>query len=328
MIVGLIPAYRAASTIVNVIKGALEYVDRVVVIDDACPQKSGDIVSAAFAADSRVIVLWRPTNGGVGSAIKTGLAKCLEINPDVIVKLDADGQMDPSFIPSICTMFDHNPNLGLVKGNRFVNDSVLSEMPKVRLFGNAALSLFAKFASGYWNLLDPTNGYIAFNGKLLPMLGWQRFANTYFFEISVLGELGLRQVPIGEVEMTSIYGEEQSSLSIRRVLWEFPPKLLRLFLRRITLQYFLFDVNLGSLYIFFGILMTIAGFAFGSLEWAETIVTHHARTAGTVMLAVLPILIGFQLLSNALMYDVQFAPKTLREMGTRAKGALHTVLLR
>ena len=128
--------------------------------------------------------------------------------------------------------------------------------------------------------------------------------------------------------MTSIYGEEQSSLSIRRVLWEFPPKLLRLFLRRITLQYFLFDVNLGSLYIFFGILMTIAGFAFGSLEWAETIITHHARTAGTVMLAVLPILIGFQLLSNALMYDVQFAPKTLREMGTRAKGALHTVLLR
>ena len=40
-------------------------------------------------------------------------------------------------------------------------------MPKRRLFGNAVLSILAKFASGYWNLVDPTNGYVAFNARLL-----------------------------------------------------------------------------------------------------------------------------------------------------------------
>ncbi len=121
-------------------------------------------------------------------------------------------------------------------------------MPRRRLFGNAVLSILAKFASGYWNVIDPTNGYIAFNAALLALLPWQSFADSYFFEISVLCELGLKRLPILELEMPTIYTGARSSLSIPAVLGEFPPKLFRLMLRRIMLQYFIFDVNLGSIY--------------------------------------------------------------------------------
>ena len=319
MICCVIPAYRARLTICGVVRRALDCVDIVIVVDDKCPDGSADAVEAEFGSSSRVIVLRRDRNGGVGAAMKTGLAKGLELQATVIVKLDADGQMDPAYIPSIVACFEADPSLAYLKGNRFVNSAALKSMPKIRLVGNAMLSIFVKFASGYWNLLDPTNGYTAFSGRHLELLDWQDFADSYFFEISVIGQLGLRQATIGEMEMPASYGEEQSSLSIRRVLWEFPPKLLAMFWRRILLQYFLFDVNLGSLYLFFGLLLMIGGFAGGVFEWVQTHLSGEPRTTGSVMLVVLPALIGVQLILNALMYDVQFAPKTAREFGMRAK---------
>lgn len=318
-VVCIIPTYRAATTVVPVVAEALAYVDSVIVVDDACPENSGRIVTDSYAGDSRVHVVFRSQNGGVGAATKDGIALALEQGADVIVKLDADGQMDASYIANIRRIFEDDPDTVCVKGNRFFDESVLRAMPKVRLFGNAALSLFAKLASGYWNAIDPTNGYLAFNAGLLRVLPWRSFANSYFFEMSVLAELGLKRLPIVELEMPTIYTDAPSSLSVRRVVWEFPPKLFRLIGRRVLVQYFLFDFNLGSIYLMVGSLLSAFAICFASYEWAESVVTHIPRSTGTVMLAVLPFLMGFQLLLNALMYDVQFSHKTHHEI----KVALH-----
>ncbi len=85
-------------------------------------------------------------------------------------------------------------------------------------------------------------------------------------------------------------------------------------MRRLIIQYFIFDINLGTVYFVLGTLLALLGLSFGGYEWALTISTHTARTTGTVMLAVLPILMGFQLLLNALMYDVQFSARTYHEV--------------
>jgi len=309
----VVPAYRARMTVCDVVRNALRYADAVVVVDDGCPEGSGDAVHQAFGGHPSVHVLKRSENSGVGAATKQGIEKALELGPDVIVKIDADGQMDPSYIPSIVALFKNDSNLAYVKGNRFFDPRVLSRMPKVRLFGNSALSLLAKFASGYWNILDPTNGYVAFSGRLMPAINWRGFANCYFFEISVLCELGLKRATIAEMEMETIYGGESSSLSISQTLFRFPPKLLRLFLRRLLLQYFLFDINLASLYILLGLALCSFGVGFSIFEWVQSAVTDVPRTTGTVMLGVLPFLMGFQLLLNALLYDVQFGAKSARE---------------
>ena len=310
----VIPTYRAAATIHQVVTQALEHADEVVVVDDACPQQSGKVVTSSFAGDPRVHVLERETNGGVGAAMKTGIGYSIQNGADVIVKLDADGQMDPTFIPVIRDLFSGDPSLVCIKGNRFFDASVIREMPRRRLFGNAVLSLLAKFASGYWNVIDPTNGYLAFNAPLLALLPWQNFADSYFFEISVLAELGLRRLPVLELEMPTIYTAAPSSLSIPRVVRDFPPRLLGLTLRRVLVQYFVFDLNLGSIYLVLGLLLLLGGSAWGAYQWIDSNVTHVPRSTGTVMLAVLPVLMGFQLLLNALMYDVQFAQKTSHEL--------------
>jgi dolichol-phosphate mannosyltransferase len=312
MICCVISAYKARASVCVVVRKALAFVDIAIVIDDACPEHSGDAVQAEFASDERVIVLRHAENGGVGRATKTGFAKALELEASIVIKIDGDDQMDVSYIPGIVEIFERDPALAFVKGNRFYRAQVLNSMPRIRLIGNSMLSLLVKFSSGYWNLLDPTNGYIAFRCAALRELDWQSFANSYFFEISVICSLGLQQAQVAEVEMTANYGNENSSLSILKVLREFPPKLFGLYIRRILMQYFIFDVNLGTLNLLFGSVALVLGVALGCYEFAQTVTTHVARSAGTIMLAALPILMGFQLLLNALMYDVQFGPKSAR----------------
>lgn len=310
----VIPAYRAAGSIVETITNALCYVDSIIVVDDACPEHCGRLADEFFASNPRVRLVYRERNGGVGAAMKTGIACAIESGEDVIVKLDADGQMDPAFIDTIRRAFSAHPNLVCVKGNRFFDSDIVHLMPRARLFGNAVLSLWVKIASGYWNTIDPTNGYIGFSTRLLRLLNWEAFADSYFFEMSILCELGLKRLPILELEMPTIYTAAPSSLSIAKVMLEFPPRLLRMTLRRMLLHYFLFDVNLGSVYIVLGMLLCVFGIVFGGWQWLIGLETHVGRPTGTVMLAVLPFLMGFQLLLNALMYDVQFSQKTYHEM--------------
>lgn len=315
----VIPAYRAAGTIVDVVGECLLHASYVVVVDDACPEGSGEVARAAYRNNPVVRIVNRERNGGVGAAMKTGIALALELGADVIVKIDADGQMDPAYIETIGALFSQDPSLVCIKGNRFFDSEVIHLMPKARLFGNAMLSLFAKGASGYWNVIDPTNGYLAFNADLLKLLPWQRFADSYFFEISVLCELGLKHLPILELEMPTIYTGAPSSLSIRRVLLEFPPRLFAMTCRRILVQYFLFDVNLGTLCAVFGSLLLLFALIFGGYEWAQSVVTHVGRSTGTVMVAVLTFLMGFQLMLNALMFDVQFSQRTHHELFVNVK---------
>ncbi len=310
----VIPTYRASHTIVAVVQQALLYADTVIVVDDACPESSGTLVASAFDGHPNVRVIMRELNGGVGAATKSGIGAALEWDADIIIKLDADGQMDASHIEDIRALFLEDAAIAFVKGNRFFDASVLQKMPKVRFAGNAVLSLLSKWASGYWNIIDPTNGYLAFNADVLDALDWQTFADSYFFELSVLCEIGLKRLPVVEVEMPTIYTSAPSSLSLPRVMFEFPPRLFKRLLRRALLQYFVFDVNLGTIYFLFGCMLALFGVTFGGYEWLQTIITQQPRTTGTVMLAVLPTLMGFQLLLNALMYDVQFSTRTRQEL--------------
>lgn len=312
MICCIVPTYKVRSTVCNVVRNAAKYADLTIVVDDACPEQSGALVQEQFLNNEAVIVIRHPFNRGVGGAMKTGIAMALDLGATVIIKLDADDQMNPDYIPVFAESFEKDPGLDYIKGNRFIDVNLMKIMPKVRLFGNALLSLLVKFSSGYWNIIDPTNGYFAFRAPKLRQLAWQDLSERYFFETHILCMLGMRKANIAEMEMPAVYGNEMSSLSISRVLIDFPPKLVKLWLKRILFQYFLYDVNLGSVYLLLGVMLAAAGVLFGAYEWIESLITHVPRTTGTVMLAVLLFLMGFQLLLNALMYDVQFGAKSVK----------------
>jgi glycosyltransferase involved in cell wall biosynthesis len=238
----------------------------------------------------------------------TGYRAALEAGADVVVKVDGDGQMDPAFIPR----FTKALALGqadYTKGNRFYDLESLRAMPRVRLFGNSMLSLVNKISSGYWDVMDPTNGYTAIHRTVLARLPLTKIDRGYFFESDMLLRLYTLRAVVRDVPMTSHYDDETSNLRIRRVLFTFPFKYLRATCKRIFYSYFLRDFNAGTLQLLCAILIGGTGAAYGAAKWMLSIRSGIPATSGEVMIAGLPVLVGVQFLLAALQFDIQNVPR-------------------
>jgi dolichol-phosphate mannosyltransferase len=307
----VVPAYRAGATLRRVILRLHDVVDAAIVVDDACPERCTETI-ADLADGDRVIVLKSERNGGVGAATKAGIAEALSRGADFIVKVDSDDQMDTRYIPYMKQFLLECPDVDMVKGNRFADAMTLKTMPLVRLIGNAGLTLLVKFSSGYWSIVDPTNGYFMLRASAARRLDLRLIADRYFFEIDLLCALGLRHRTIAELEMPAIYGNEKSSLSISHVLLTFPAKLLARFVRRIALNYLVVEINVGSLFALIGFPLLLFGTIFGAYQWSLSIDYGESRPTGTIMLALLTFMLGFQLVVQALMYDIQTSTRTVK----------------
>ena len=303
----VIPAYRVAAHIAEVIGSVPPFVTMIVVVDDASP----DDIAAALARsnDPRVHLIRRPENGGVGAATLTGYRYALEQGADVIVKIDGDGQMDPTQMYRVIEPIVRG-DADYVKGNRFVHTRQLGRMPLLRRLGNVVLSFLVKAASGYWHVFDPTNGFTAIHARVLDALDWEGFDPKWFFETSMLIELGLAGAVVRDVYMPARYGTETSSLSVRDVLLRFPPRLAARTIRRIWLRYFVQDFTPLALFLMTGILLVTFGAAWGVFHWIRSAQTGIEASTGTVMIAVLPLILGTQLLLQSLVLDIQNTPKS------------------
>jgi glycosyltransferase involved in cell wall biosynthesis len=300
---------------VEVVRSVLPFVDSVIVVDDACPDGSGKIVEAEADLKALVTILRHTTNQGVGGSMKTGIRHAVERGASIIVKIDADGQMDPTHIPHMVEIMQMNPKIGFVKGNRFIDSSIAQVMPWLRLFGNSVLSLLVRIASSYWASIDPTNGYFAIRTTSVRRLNLDALANRYYFEISLLAALGMRRVPIAEIEIPAIYSGAASSLSIWKAAIGFPPRLARSLLKRLFWQYIVADMNVGSLFFVGGLALVLFGATVGTIWWVEALTSGIPRTPGTVIIVLMPLLMGFQLLLNGLLYDVQFGSSVVKFEG-------------
>ena len=309
----VIPCYRAKASVCGVIQRIGPQVQWVYVVDDACPEGTGAHVQAS-CADPRVAVLRNAENLGVGGAMVRGYREALAAGADVIVKVDGDGQMDPALIPQlvqpiVARLADYT------KGNRFAAYSrsirrARAAMPKVRWFGNSVLSFGHKAMSGYWNVVDPTNGYTAIHRYALEGLDLDRVSTGYFFAHDMLFQLNIIGAVVRDGPMAPVYAGEVTSLRIDRVLREFPLLMLRRLVARIVSKYFIYDFNVASIELLFGTLLLLWGVAFGAVRWIVGVNHDEVNTAGTVMLSALPIILGVQLLLAAVSYDVNNVPRT------------------
>ena len=303
----VIPCYKVREHILSVIDGISDRVERIYVVDDRCPDGSGRFVEQN-CKDRRVRVLYNEVNLGVGGATMAGYRQALLDNVDIVVKLDGDGQMDPQLIPSLIKPIERG-EVDYVKGNRFFSLDNLDGMPPLRIFGNTALSFVSKASSGYWNVMDPTNGFTAIHGSALSLLALSKIDNRYFFESDMLFRLNTIRAVVGEMPMKARYGDEKSNLRISRVLLDFPLKYLERLLKRLFYNYILRDFNVCSIEILAGLMLFTFGSLFGAFHWYQSFVLNTSATTGTIMLSVLPIIIGVQLLLEAISYDVANIPK-------------------
>lgn len=302
-----IPCYKVRQHILQVLAAMPPSVARIYAVDDCCPDGSGDFI-AANCQDPRVQVLRNPINLGVGGAVATGYRQALADGMDIVVKVDGDGQMDPRLIPYFVRPIQQG-RADYTKGNRFYRHESLRGMPPIRLIGNAMLSFLSKLSCGYWNIMDPTNGYTAIHTQVLRELPLDKLETRYFFETDMLFRLNTVRAVVKDIPMDALYADETSGLDVRRVLPEFARKHLSRLLRRYVYNYWLRDFNIGSLYSLLGTLFVLGGGLFGLGEWLNSDLHGVPATSGTVMLAGLPILIGTQLLIAFLHHDICSTPQ-------------------
>jgi len=279
------------------------------VVDDASPDNTSELVQSLAERDKRIILIQHAQNQGVGGAMRTGFQKALELGAQVVVKLDGDHQMDPAHIPALVTPLLEG-KADYTKGNRFRDFESLRHMPVIRRIGNLGLSFLTKAATGYWNCFDPTNGYFAIRAEILEQLPLERIDHGYFFETSMLANLYLLDAFILDVPMPARYRGERSSMSIWRVLVEFPAKLFVTLLRRLLLRYFLFDFSMVSVYLLTGIPLILFGLIFGSVKWIQYLQLGVPAPTGTVILPTLALILGIQILLSAIEIDMNAAPKS------------------
>ncbi len=301
-----IPSYKVQNHVLAVIARIPPQVQRIYVVDDQCPQQSGLLVQEQ-CRDPRVRVLFHEENQGVGGAVSTGYRTALEEGMDIVVKVDGDGQMDPVLIPHFTRPIERG-RADYTKGNRFYRPESLKGMPPIRLFGNAVLSFINKISTGYWSIMDPTNGYTAIHTAVLRELPIHKLERRYFFETDMLYHLNIIRAVVHDVPMDAVYADEESSLKVSKVLPEFMLKHVNRFVKRYVYLYLLRDFNIGSLYSLLGLLLCAVGVVFGGVEWVRSAASGLPATSGTVMLAALPLIIGIQFLIAFLHHDVTQVP--------------------
>lgn len=299
----IVPAFKVKAHILGVIHKLRNYVEHIIVVDDHCPEGSGKVIETNFPDDLGISVTYLQTNQGVGGAVMHGYQLAAEKGYQVLVKVDGDGQMDPANIPYLV-----DPILAgdadYTKGNRFFDIDTLREMPISRLIGNAGLSFLTKLSTGYWQVMDPTNGFTAINAGILPWVKLEKVDKRYFFESDMLFRLGLLNAVVQDIPIVARYGDEVSNLSVGKSLITFTCKHFARVAKRIFFQYFLRGFSLASLYLLFGVVLLLFALIFGIHEWHKSVESGVPATAGSIMLAALPAIIGFQMLLNFFGYDM------------------------
>jgi glycosyltransferase involved in cell wall biosynthesis len=305
----IIPAYRCRTQIGRVLDSALAQkgsIHAIYVVDDACPENTGRYVEEHYKG--RVTVITNEKNLGVGGAVLAGYARAVADGATVLVKIDGDGQMDPALVERFTAPL-LNGVADYTKGNRFYSPRLLASMPLLRLLGNSALSFVAKAVTGYWHIMDPNNGYTALHIEAYRNLETENLDRRYFFETDMLFRLNTARAVVIDIPMKPHYGDETSSLSVGRVLLQFPPKYCNRLFKRLLYSYYLRDFSIGSVQIILGLLALGFGAAFGAYHWHLSTTTGIAATSGTVMVAAMPVILGFQLLLAALSMDVANVPR-------------------
>ncbi|MEA1924687.1 MAG: glycosyltransferase family 2 protein [Candidatus Altiarchaeota archaeon] len=301
----VIPAYNEEKLVGRVIETMPLFVDWIIVVDDASTDRTSRV--AKSIRDNRVIVLRHGRNQGVGGAILTGHRKALELGVDISAVMAGDAQMDPQYLPLLLNALI-DEDYDYAKGNRFLVRDSLKKMPKIRVLGNAILTFFTKLASGYWHIFDPQNGYTTIKTSVLKNLELDEISRRYEFENDMLINLNMRNYRVKDVAIPALYGNEKSGIR----LYSFIPRtsliLMQRFLRRINEKYVLRNFHPIALLLGSGMLIFLIGSLFGFYIIYLRLQTSIIST-GTVMLSVLPLIIGFQLLLAAFILDIIETPK-------------------
>jgi len=298
----VVPAYNEEPLIETTVSGIPDFVDRVIVVDDASRDGTGERVRAV--ADGRVELIRHERNGGVGAAIVTGYRRALDAGIDVTCVMAADNQMDPNDLAAIVAPVARG-EAEYAKANRLFTGQAWELIPRHRYLGNAVLSLWTKIASGYWHVADSQSGYTAISRPALEELDLQRVYPRYGFPNDMLVHLNVIGARVRDVPSRPVYGVgERSDMKLRKVIPTMSWLLVKAFFWRLKEKYVIRDFHPLVFFYVLGIVLTLAGLALGVTVTVLRIL-GNGITPATVVLVALFLISGIQFTLFAMLFDLQ-----------------------
>jgi len=255
-IIAVIPAFNEENNIKRVVTGVMKYCQLVIIVNDNSTDGTKKIITEMKNIYSEKLeIINNKKNMGIGSSMKKGLILALSKESDIIIKIDGDGQHRPEDIPEFISKIE-NENLDLVKGNRFYNIYSVSNMPKIKIFGNLLITNIQKIISGNYSISDPNNGFLALKTEKIRLININHLHNKYFFENSLSIIFTAFNFKIGEVGIETIYRDEKSSIPVFVAGMKLIPTFI-LFLIRKNLITASRSLSINSLIFFISIFLTI-----------------------------------------------------------------------
>lgn len=298
-----IPAYNEERLITKTVETMPKEVDYMVIVNDCSKDKTGSIIDALSKKNKKVIPLHNKKNVGVGGSVVNGFRRALSTNADLVLVMAADAQCNPDYITRmIDTLIDGDYDY--VKANRFVHLEELAQMPFYRRIGNIFITLLTKFATGYYSIFDSQNGYGVFKRKTLENLPLERIGKRYDYENTLLIALSILGARVKDEPVPAIYGDETSTIPFFRTATRALTVLWKGFWQRIYLKYIVVNFHPIALFLLSGLLLMFIGVVIGLIVTILRVGYGQSPSTATVMLSVLPTLIGFQLLLTALIMDI------------------------
>jgi glycosyltransferase involved in cell wall biosynthesis len=302
----VIPAYNEENLIKTTISSVPDYVDRIYVVDDGSVDATPERVKEC-AVDLRLISIRHEKNSGVGAAITTGYKLALRDGLDIVAVVAGDNQMDPKYLPYLLDpivwkMADYT------KGNRLVRPEMRNGMSPWRSFGNSVLTYITKLSSGYYEMIDPQNGYTAISRRALQKVDLDGIYPWYGYLNDLLAKLNVAGCKIMDVIIPARYGQEKSKirygLYIIKVSW----LLAKTFLWRLYMKYFVLDFHPLIFFYITGFFLTSVGLVGGIYA-----IYNKLALSGELfihgMLALILFMIGLQFMLFGIVFDLQARQK-------------------
>jgi hypothetical protein len=210
----VVPAYNEEELIGEVLDGIPDYVAKVYAVNDGSSDMTGAIIEDYAHRDPRIVAIHHNPNRGVGAAITTGYLQAVEDGMDIAAVMAGDNQMDPAYLPALLDPIVEG-RADYTKGNRLINEAYRKGMSPWRSFGNSLLTFLTKIASGYWQMMDPQNGYTAISVKALAELPLDSVYQGYGYCNNLLVWLNIHNMTVRDVAIPARYGRRSPRSATR-----------------------------------------------------------------------------------------------------------------
>lgn len=299
----VVPAYKEEVLIESTLNSIPDFVDRVYAVDDASPDRTGVLIDSYVRKDPRIIAIHHSHNKGVGGAIISGYKQALEDGMNIVAVMAGDNQMDPGFLPELLDPVVTG-EVDYSVGNRLINEKFRQGMSKWRFVGNSVLTLLTKIASGYWQLMDPQNGYTAISRRALETISLDLIYPRYGYCNDLLVWLNTFGFRVRNVPHPARYGIEQSKIKYSTYIVRLSWLLLNAFLWRLKTKYVILSFHPLVFFYLFGIFFSFLGFLFGIYSLYFKFLLKNEMFVPAVVSVIL-FALGVQFILFAMLFDMQ-----------------------